>query len=495
MGSDITQSGYSRVWILEGGAGPAVIPAYQGLMKINDPAWGQGDITRVEVPDPENYGKFIEAASIPGQVERVTTGLTGRYPITPSTLLSLTRQRCPFDLQVHLGRCKNPQAFNQGWEKIVVFPDGRITNLSLENFGALSSDEQATVNEMVDVSAKEWFEIVPVSFEEKLAAVVVREVTAIEICDAVSCGDCGSSSLGCEKVFAAQKGTGASPGTKPNVLYTDDGFSTYGSSSVTTLYENEYIRDLACFGSYLVGAANPGGIHYVDKDDLLAGTGVWTEFTNGILAANAPNYLYAADSMHLYAAADGGYVYLISDFSSPATVLTAGSVTTQNLLAIHGSDILNMIAVGTLNAVIVTSNGGETWSLITGPNIGVQLNTCWMVDPLTWFIGDQNGSLWYTADGGSSWTNIALPIASTRIHHITFANSTVGYLAAFINSAGRILRTVDGGHSWYVLPEGVGAIPDNDRINQIAACEDDVNQAYAGGLGADGSDGIILKIA
>ena len=66
--------------------------------------------------------------------------------------------------------------------------------------------------------------------------------------------------------------------------------------------------------------------------------------------------------------------------------------------------------------------------------------------------------------------------------------------------AGRILNTIDGGNSWYVAPEGVGSIPDNDQINSLGLCYKAspsvrANNVYAGGLGDDGSDGILLKLS
>jgi len=59
--------------------------------------------------------------------------------------------------------------------------------------------------------------------------------------------------------------------------------------------------------------------------------------------------------------------------------------------------------------------------------------------------------------------------------------------------SGKILRTIDGGHSWYVLPEsGAGSIPANEAINVVAPCKENVNLVFGGGLEAT-TVGIIVK--
>ena len=64
-----------------------------------------------------------------------------------------------------------------------------------------------------------------------------------------------------------------------------------------------------------------------------------------------------------------------------------------------------------------------------------------------------------------------------------------------LSGAGRVLRTIDGGNSWYVLPEGTGSIPTNSRINALDACGEDVNIAYAAGEAVAAGDGIILRVS
>ena len=123
------------------------------------------------------------------------------------------------------------------------------------------------------------------------------------------------------------------------------------------------------------------------------------------------------------------------------------------------------------------------------------MRTVWMRSQDEWFVGDNGGQLWYTRDAGTTWTEKTFPGSGAGVvRHIAFSNPTVGYLAHdTAANAGRILRTIDGGNSWYVAPESNLTIPENDAINKVAPCTDNPNVVYGGGLGGGGADGIIVK--
>lgn len=499
--ADIVLSAYSRVWFLDGGAGPATRPNLMACAKFTDPSWGQGDVTRIECPDPENFGKFIEEAEVQGAQDRVSVGVMGRYQFDRSALLDLARRRCTGEFQALLGKCGSPTDYRSGWQKIVVFPASRLTSYGLENFGAISSDENNAANENVELSAKEMYEIMHVNFAELCAATVARELISINVCDTANCGgDCGEASDGCSNVLAVQIGTGATPGTLPSVVYTNDGFATCASDSISTMFSNETPTGAACMGNtFAVIADTSNGIHYKPTANILNGTsGGWTENNSGF-AGISPRAIYAVSARHAWIVGDSGYIWFADDPSTTVTVQSAGSVTTQALSAVHAYDTDNVLAGGAANALVRTVNGGTVWTTVTGPTAqaGVLVTLVYMRSAKVWFIGYANGAFYYTLNEGTTWTALTLPGTVTRITALRFPTESVGFLAVVIGGVGKIMRSTAGGAAgtWYVLSESGANIPDNDKINALAVCDGEANVVYGAGLGGNGTDGFLVKAA
>ena len=91
----ITKTGNSRVFLIEGRAGPTHVPSYKSCLRASAHSQGFGDEERIECPDPHNFNKFIEVGSIKGATDRPTNSLEGRYPLnTASDLMRLARVGC-----------------------------------------------------------------------------------------------------------------------------------------------------------------------------------------------------------------------------------------------------------------------------------------------------------------------------------------------------------------------------------------------------------------
>ena len=491
------RSPFSRVFIIEDRAGPSNVPSYEGQARAMGPSWAFGDRTPIREPDPDRYGAFNIIDAIKAERELPQLTIENRYQYTLSTFLDLGRRGCPFDTQIHFGKCQDPRDFNGGWDKILVLEAADLTNWSTNEMGALEQGQDANVLETIDMDGFDMFEIKQLAFSELAAAAVVQEVIDIIICDAISCGACGLSSDGCSVFFGIQLSAGGSPGLPAEVIFSSDAGSTIGETNVTSLPAGQEPTSVACVGTLLaVGSAGTDdAIHTADLSDIIDGVEVWARNAAGIDTGNGIEALYNAGAAFTWAGGENGLIYFWADITSAAVIQDNAAVGSEDYAAIDGLDDQVIVAVGANNQVARTENGGDTWSALTGPAVGVDLTAVAVNGEDEILIGDANGQLWYSLDAGLTWTEKTFPgSGSGQVEDLCFATKTVGYMSHTLSGAGRIFRTIDGGNSWYLLPEGTGSIPTNQRINALTCCGEDVNVMYAGGLGS-GTDGIIVKAA
>lgn len=495
-------SAQSRIFLVRGGAGPGRSLEYDGRARataVSDPA---GDVSPVYEPDPYQFGQFRIVGTIRGVPALASSSLERRRLYDTSSWKTLKDIGCAFDVHVNFGICSNPDSHNDA-ELIDVFEQAQTTAYNTTDLGALDGGQNGAVNEMLPFNAQAYFQIDPqLALTELNPSGVTREILDIDICDRINCGtSCGAYSDGCQKIFALSTAAGGSPGLPADVIVSADGGATWSKTNIDTLAVASAPNHAACVGPwYVVTSTASPYIHYADQATILAapGTEVWYSNTSGINVAGTPNAIFAYASSQVWVVGTGGYVYKYSDITGTPTVQTAGTVTSQNLNAIHGTDEDNLVAVGASNAVIYTRDGGLTWTSVTGPAVGVVLNTVWVKDPDSWFIGAANGNLYYTNDRGANWTRVRFPgDGAGSVNMIKFnetPSQTVGWLChATATPVGRIFRSLDGGNGWDLMPKTGGTGPTVQRYNDVALCRD-VNLAYPAGLGAT-TDGVIVRVA
>lgn len=493
---------FSRVWTIQYRAAPSHVPTYQGFARAGTLEQGLGDVTSIRIPSKEAYGQFEELAITRGTEDRPTTSLIFKYLMTRSDIEKLAKSKCALDVQIHLGRCKSPTSFNLGWEKIVVFENAVFTNYATTDLGAFDQAEDAVIEETVDLSGEWFYEIIPIRLVERAQSEIGQEIVAIDVVDTAGCGECETPSDGCQRVFAVSAPGTASPGVLAEVLFTADGGITWGDTWITTLAIGEDPTDAEKVGDYYVVISNDSNsLHYANVDDVLAGTETWNEVTNGFVVTGEPNAIVSVGGADTWIVGDVGYIYYSDDITSGVEVLDAGAATAQNLYAVDAYDVDHVVAVGASNAVVYATDG-RLFGAVTGPDTinTPDLLSVLMLDERTWLVGTDDNAAWYTENSGQDWTQMRFPGDTTggggtgSVLDIKAATRDVLYMAHKTSAtAGRILRSLDGGHSWYVLPEGTGSIPVNDQINSLATCYREANVVYAGGLAGDGADGIILK--
>lgn len=493
---EVLQTGYSRVFLLKNRAGPTTVPQFMGYWRAGALSFDRGDKTRIFVPDDDQYGGFHSVSSFRGAPGNAEMTLTARHTMQISDMLKLATGDCEHDVQIHFGICTNPKEFNLGWQKVLVIAGWSPTNYSTDELGALGPDEQAVVNEMLDIAGDSAYEIKALSFAAKAGSQVINEVMDIIFCDAQTCGLCGISSDGCQVILAVTKSTGDSPGLSGEVVYSIDGGTTWNDENVLAMPAGKNPRAIACFGSYAVIASSDDDAWYYSlMTDVLAGSEIlWERSAFGIGASGGPLGMFSADASHLYSIGEVSRLYLMENLQDDATILhRSGDVTTELFLAIHGIDNQQFVISADNNVILVTRDGGTVLTLVTGPEPAANLTAIWMVSDNVWWVGTDTANLYYTIDGGVNWVLKKFPgYTFGGITDIKFSTPSVGYMThTNATPRGRILRTIDGGNSWLAMPQAPGqSLPTNTNLNKLAVCPDP-NVVLAGGNAT--LDGIIVQ--
>lgn len=491
-------SGQSRIFLLKGQAGPSVKPSYESCMMGGSPTQSFGDVTKIECPDPNRSGRWIDIGEYRGTTERPTIDITGRYARDlKSTLLSLAKQGCALDLAITLGgECKDMSIYDAGWDKIVYMSASILTNWSTDNdLGALGSDNQNVVNETVPVSARSMFEILPLSLVERAGSIITNELVDGVAIDGLQCPGCGVPGEGKILFYFVTVAAGGSPSTAADVVYSLDSGATWAVSEVDSLATSEDGSGIAKIGQYMAVISNASAsLHYVLQSELNAtGDETWAEVATGFVATGEPNDIWSVGNK-AFIVGDGGYIYSTEDPSAGVTALDEGSAVSDDLNAVHAINNDFAIAVGNAGAILKTEDGVQWQSLARFVGASINLTCCWMLTKEIWYVGGNNGVLYYTENAGVTWSTKAFPgSGSGVVRDIAFSTRNVGYLSHdTATPAGRVLRTISGGNSWYVLPEGASSIPANDRITALAVPEDEANLFGGGGLGDNASDGFLV---
>lgn len=231
----------------------------------------------------------------------------------------------------------------------------------------------------------------------------------------------------------------------------------------------------------IVGMGAPAGAQGMTaySDDWGA---TWTVVNVGGAAAGhgvtKGGGIFALDEHHIWLAGAAGYIYFSSNGGQSWTAQDAGIATAGAYTKIKFTDDgIYGYAVAAAGIVVKTSDGGSNWIATTATITAVPALTalCVRDEDFVW-VGTATGGLWFTEDGGTTWTQRTGWVGSAigSVNSIAFANDYVGFMLADTAApVGYILRTIDGGYTWQRITADVNsglttlAVGDENYINYV----------------------------
>lgn len=135
------------------------------------------------------------------------------------------------------------------------------------------------------------------------------------------------------------------------------------------------------------------------------------------------------------------------------------SPTSSNYYDVCFANALEGWAVGSAGKIIHTTDGGEIWSnQSSGTSYAIygifcqDANTAWVVGGKERSFTEPNRFIRHTTDGGATWNTQYSESGPPHLESIFFVNALDGYA---VGEGGGILKTTDGGISWVLQDSGI----------------------------------------
>jgi len=495
-GNEVTILQDNRLYVQPGGARPDSPALYYGqgtnygiIQGVTIPI--NGAVTPIWTGDPRITNKYrqVRRAIAPPPLAAATFNFLEKR----GTLNRLLAQDCGFTAYNINGGCADPSQILYGWEggKLEIYSDAIIGSIN----GGNRSDwaNNTPVINQVPATLREIYEIGGIGFGEILASDIAVEIIDVTFGNVQRCAGCGRANNGTNWRYAIQTFTGSNEASL--LFQTVDNSGTVieeGVLDITGIAGSVAPTAVDVAGQYLIVLVNTENAYYYATIDQATGVpGAFTKVTDGFVSTKTPKDILVFNDHEIFIAANGGYIYKLTNVGQAVQVLSAGGATTSNLNRIAGNG--DTIAVAGVSGVVVLSvNRGQSWALVTSTPSAGDIMGLDVRDSSRLWVGTDDGDLFYTLDGGENWTEVALSGTPTSINDVVFVNDEVGWVAGESATAALLYYTPDGGADWSTAnsaPRMVGISTTAQALNRIAVptaanTEIAANALLIGGLGA-----------
>jgi len=500
-------SSWNVVWIQP--QGPNTEPQYLTCYAIPTITNPHGAISRTKCFDPVS-NKWIIATERTTAPDDPTLSLDGLTSKAADLIELAERTGCPFALYVNSYECPPRNVF-LGFDRGKVVEYARIET-ETEN-GLTARDDAVDTTLGFDLSGEKI---------EKYFSLILDHITIAEaapaldvaFCNQLQCqGPCGEYKPVCNEGVIVYANIGAAT---PNVYYTQDGGATWTGTATNPFAVSEKISSVVCFPwdrstiRWIVGrgtaSAGPLTVEWTEDQ----GTN-WNSVTVG---SNNGEYiphsggLFALDKDHIWACTDMGNIYFSNDGGVSWTEQVQPN--TDDLNYIKFCDENNGVAVGGTSGVsqviLTTTDGGAHWTAGSfangGPAATVMAYCVEILDNQRFFVGFEDGTLYYTRDGGVTWAQrtIATPAGATAqviydIMRVPGDDFCLWLSTQATKSGpeywGTVQRSVNGGYSWELWETQVAFDDGAYGMNALWACS--FNHAWS--VGNIATNGTVVEIS
>lgn len=462
-------AGESALWLQKDGANTDM--TFLGCFALGDITVPYGDENPIYCPADES-GKFKVVRTVPQQADLPTTSLTGAVLDAISDLEITDGKFNLYILKIIKG-LRNQYA---NWDRMFVLQDARKTEGVYAGLAAKTGEENNESTYQANIKAAAFFLPVRLRFTRSSVSEAVAANDIVFCNEATERSTTSVAKASCTEGYIAMD---AGTGVPAEVLATSDGGSTWANTAANPFGNNEHILAVRCVAMDrtttrifafrgVTDGSNPAELAYSDN-----GGATWVAVDIGADDGSfvvSPNAVYLGDIDHMWVGLDNGYIHFSSDAGLTWDTQEAGVVQSGAYRAIHFADKETGLAGGDDNTLLSTIDGGSTWSQVAMPSAEDANDiTCVLcLDQNRFWVGYSDGKLYYTFDAGDNWYERTFTgSGSGAVKQIKFINELQGYMIHNkASGGGYVLQTHNGGKNW----ERVTSFA-NSNLNSMFICD------------------------
>jgi photosystem II stability/assembly factor-like uncharacterized protein len=399
----------------------------------------------------------------------------------------LENLNCPVPIIAQVTSCAPKNQF-WNWDRAYIFQNADAVQEGLNNLVSGGADDNE-VTQTFDMEADEMIRVIPLAVSRDMSIAETVALNHIFACDQDICaGPCGAANERCDTLYAVSDPVAGSAAGTADVWIMSNG--VWNVTAADPFEEDEVIIGGACFavdrnttrllvfrGSTDAGA--PAESSYTD-DGGVTWNNVNIGSTNGEFIINS-GAIASLSQNNIWVGTNMGRIYYSSDGGASWSVQEDQGMHTAAFNWIHMMDDRTGMAGGAADVIAVTVDGGQVWSQVNSTDTGGDITTGGVVDLYNFWVGTDDGRIFFTSDGGVTWNERNVTGSGEgRVDAMQFVNNMIGYIA-MRDDANKttFLSTRNGGFSWEVI-----VTPTNSGINSMVACG--INLLWAVGEAANG---------
>ena len=235
-------------------------------------------------------------------------------------------------------------------------------------------------------------------------------------------------------------------GAGGTILRSASGGATWvAATSPTTMALNAIACARGTNIAYIVGAPNGTSTTILKTTD---GT-TWSALTPPAASLTLQAVACSADGSVVTVTSSTGSVYRSVDGGGTWATTKPALLGNVALRGVQMPDSSHVYVAGDYGTIATSANIGGTWATPAQGTTQNLLATYFVNSSTGWAVGAA-GSVLKTTDGGASW--FGKTVATGSLRGVMFINGTTGWI---VGDAGTILKTTDGGATWNPQTSGV----------------------------------------